>query len=121
MNEDRFFQKEGVKKKAQKHEKQVAKYIQGRVTVNSGACLTDKGDVKKKCNSNFKFRIECKTTGEGSIRIEKAWLEKIKLQSRFEIPALNIKIQNEDWYIIRPEEFSLLLEFIEIINNQGGL
>ena len=58
---------------SRRQEKQVAKLVQGKQTVNSGATAFSKGDC-----SNDKWLIECKTLTEPkkSHTIKKEWLEK---------------------------------------------
>ena len=94
--------------RSKNQEKKVSKQIGGRVTIGSGNTDKDKGDAFAK---DCRVRVEAKRTDHASIKIEKAWLEKIKHQCAVsEIPVVHIEIQDEDWYMVRPEEFEFILE-----------
>lgn len=95
------------KEKSKRQEKRVAKEIRGRVTVGSGNKPLDKGDVR-----NEEFLIECKRTDKAQITLKKDYINKIKSEAGFKIPALNIEIQDENWYVIRKQEFMLLQQFL---------
>lgn len=110
MDSERFFSPDKVKKKSTNQEKRVARESGGLLTPASGA-LSIKGDV---ANRKLRLRIEAKRTDKASIVLDKVWLEKIVAQSRFEIPALNIEIQDQNWYLVRPEEFAYILEALGI-------
>lgn len=114
MDKDRFFSPDKVKKKSTNQEKRVARESGGKLTPASGA-LSIKGDV---ANKKLRLRIEAKRTDKSSMILEKAWLEKIVAQSRFEVPALNIEIQDQSWYLVRREEFEFILEAMGL--SQGG-
>lgn len=97
--------------RSQLQEESVARRIGGRLTISSGSTPVDKGDVKERTS---KLRLEAKHTVNASMKLDKAWLAKIKTQCTVsEIPALNIRIQDEEWYMVRPEEFDFILERIK--------
>ena len=95
-------------------EKQVAKAVGGKKTVNSGATAFQKGDV-----TNSLFLIECKTCIEQkkSFSIKKEWLEKNK-EEMFEMGksynalAFNFGPDTENYYIIDERLFKLLNELL---------
>lgn len=114
MDKDRFFSPDTVKKKSTNQEKRIAREVGGKVTPASGA-LSIKGDV---VNKKLRLRLEAKRTDKSRMILEKEWLEKIVAQSRFEVPALNIEIQDQSWYLVRKEEFDYILEAMGL--SQGG-
>jgi hypothetical protein len=65
------------RKKSQLQEKRVAEDIGGRVQPGSGAPAFYKGDVREA----HVLRIECKTTGALSYKLNLADLEKIKVEA----------------------------------------
>lgn len=98
-----------------KQEKAVAKAVDGRQTVNSGATPFQKGDV-----FNKEFLIECKTktTPSDSFIIHKAWLERNMHEAAFmgkEYSALafNFGPGQQNYYIIDEFLFQDLIEFIK--------
>ncbi len=111
MTLDDFLGKGATKKeKSQRQEKNVAKLVGGRATISSGSLHFDKADVVSKS-----FRIECKRTDKEFLRIDKKWLTKIKkeaLESKV-LPAVNIEINGEMWFMIRVNEFDVLRGVIE--------
>jgi hypothetical protein len=110
MDTDKFFAKETPKEKSKRQEKAIAKKIGGRVTSASGAFLHDKGDVVKK----RVVRIEAKRTDKDRLTIKREWLKKIRAEAGIEeIPAMNIEIGDENWFIIREREFLELIDWIE--------
>jgi hypothetical protein len=109
MDENRFFTGEGKRERAVKQEKKLALLSKGNTTINSGATLGD-ADVSIKQHG---IRLEAKYTDKAQITLTKEVLKKLKAQSRFEIPMMEIQIEDEKWYVIRPEEYFLLLELFE--------
>lgn len=114
MDENKFFREMTKHEKSQRQEKAVAKFTKGKKTIASGAVFRD-GDVAV---GRFKIRIEAKRTDGVTLQIEKGWMKKIKGQSRFQIPVLHIQIQDEEWYVIRPAEMALILEYLEAIQDR---
>jgi Holliday junction resolvase len=85
-------------------ERKLAKDLKGRTTIMSGALAKDKADI-----TAGKLRIECKRTDKESISIKKEWLIKLKNGTKLsEIPVVAIQIQDEDWFLVRPEEFKYI-------------
>lgn len=116
MDTGKFFSEKSSTRKAQLHEAKVSRHVDGRKTVASGSLSFDKADVVTLGN----MRIECKRTDNGSMRFDKGWMLKLLGQcKRGEVPALNIEIQDQNWYIIRPEEFAMLLEYMEFLKEKG--
>jgi hypothetical protein len=112
MKFDKFTNPEKIpeRKKSQKQEIKIAKEIKGKPTINSGAFLiSDKADVKKE-----NVRIECKRTDKQQIIIKKEWLEKLRNDCTYkDIPVFNIEIQDENWYMVRAEEFEYIMQMIK--------
>lgn len=111
MNEEKFFTPLSERKKADRQDRKTAKKIGARVTVNSGATFSN-GDMEI---PELKIRIEAKRTDAEQITLKSEWMKKIAAQSRFEMPVLHITIgaDKQEWYVIRPEEFALLLGFLQ--------
>lgn len=87
-----------VKKRSQRQEKSVAKDLNARVTVASGALWGMKGDVR-----NEKFLIECKTTEKDFYTIStKVWekIEEEALKDRMRTPLLIIDLEDTDRYVV---------------------
>lgn len=86
------------KKLSTEHEKYIAKICKGKRTRNSGALITEKGDVL-----SADYLIDCKMTGEPgkpaksiSVKIkdwEKIWQEALEVNK---LPALALRIYNPD-------------------------
>jgi hypothetical protein len=115
MNEERFFSGEGKRERSIKQERKIAKLGKGRETIGSGSVFRN-ADVEIK---NLKIRVEAKYTDKNQFILNKKILDKLKAQSRNEIPVLNIQIKEENWYLIRPSEWFLILEYLENLK-QGG-
>ena len=113
MDLERLFADESSKKKSMRQEKRIAKEVGGKPTAGSGSLPNPqfKADVVQK---KLRLRIEAKQTEGDGIRIEGEWIDKL-LKQRYpdEIPVLNIQIKQHDWYMVRKEEFEILLEAIE--------
>jgi hypothetical protein len=111
MNIDKFKNRKSKRDPSKVQEEKAAKRIGGRKTFASGALPFDKGDA---VNRRLKLRLECKRTDKESLSIKRTWLTKLKGNLvRGEIPVVNIEIQDEGWYLIRPEEFAFILERLE--------
>jgi len=109
MDGKKFFEGKTKKEKSRQQEKKVAKEAKGRTTIASGALSFDKADVIGK----FHFRVECKRTDKEQLIFKKIWWNKLSAQSRFEIPSMHIQIGELEAYLIRPEEFKLIQEYLE--------
>jgi Holliday junction resolvase len=114
MNESKFFNQVSKQEKSKRQEIAVSKFSSGKRTIASGALFRD-GDI---IVGDHNLRIEAKRTDKDFLKIDKKWCEKIKKQSRFDIPVLALEIKDEQWYVIRPEEFALLLEYLNIIKEK---
>lgn len=96
-----------TRKYSKAQEKSVAKAINGRTQINSGATPFYKGDVK-----NEYFLVECKTCIEPkkSFAIKQEWLTTIKREA-FEdrkLPALAFNFgDNVNYYILTERDFKL--------------
>lgn len=80
------------KVKSAKQENKIAKDIQGKVTIASGALYFQKADVR-----NSKFLVECKTTEKKSFPLTtKIWdkIEKESLRDNMRIPLLCIDVED---------------------------
>lgn len=111
MDTNKFFTGEGKRERSLKQEKKLARLSNGNVTVNSGATFGD-ADVKIKTQS-AQINVEAKYTDKEQYILKKDTLEKLKAQSKNKIPMMEIKIQEEKWYLIRPQEYFMLLELFE--------
>jgi Holliday junction resolvase len=111
MDEQRYFSKEGMRIRSQKKEAKLARISGGKTTVNSGATFGD-SDIKIKM-PNAKITIEAKFTDKEQFILKKDILDKLKAQSRGTIPMMEIEIKGDKWYLIRPQEYYLLLELFE--------
>lgn len=87
-----------VKKRSQKQEKDVAKKLNARVVVASGALWGAKGDVRgKNC------LVECKTTKQSFYPVSSKVWEKIEeeaLKDNMRIPLLVVDIMDKDRIIV---------------------
>lgn len=100
-----------------RQEKAVAKAVNGKKQVNSGATTWKKGDVE-----NSYFLVECKTTigkRHKSFSIKEEWLDKIREESiamRKQGWALCFEYNpadNNRYYVINERMFQLLNYFLE--------
>lgn len=99
-----------------KQETAVAKAVNGKKTLNSGATPFSKGDVLAD-----KVLLECKTktSDSESMAIKKEWLEKNEKEALFmgkpyNALAFNFGPGQKNYYVIDEYMFQLLLE---VINN----
>lgn len=90
-----------------RQEKQVAKAVNGKQTVNSGATPFYKGDVV-----TDEWLIECKTTTQSkkSFTIKQDWLRKNKeeafaMRKDYNALAFNFGMDGENYYIIDEKTF----------------
>jgi hypothetical protein len=94
-------------KQSQKHEKRIAKAIDGQTTAASGAFWSRKGDVRSKG-----ILVEHKWTGKKSKTIQSAELKKITIEAIMDgrLPVFGIHLDGEDYVIL------LETDFLEIWN-----
>lgn len=97
-----------------KQETAVAKAVNGKKTLNSGATPFSKGDVLA-----AKVLLECKTktSDSESMAIKKEWLEKNEKEALFMGKPYNALVFNfgpgqKNYYVIDEYMFQLLLEAI---------
>ncbi len=87
-----------VKKKSQKQEKRVAKELNARTVVASGALWGSKGDVK-----SDSYLVECKTTEKDFYSLTfKVW-DKIRteaIKDGLRVPLMCIEVQGKSYAII---------------------
>lgn len=93
------------KKQSQKQEKSVAKKLNAKVTIASGALWGMKGDVR-----NDKYLIECKTTSKPYYSLTaKVWekIEKEAIKDHGRIPLMVIDLLNGDnrYVVFNPNDF----------------
>lgn len=93
------------KKQSQKQEKSVAKKLNAKVTIASGALWGMKGDVR-----NEEYLIECKTTSKPYYSLTaKVWekIEKEAIKDHGRIPLMVIDLSNGDnrYVVFNPNDF----------------
>lgn len=98
-----------------RHEKAVAKAVNGQQQLNSGATPFQKGDI---INKHFLIECKTKTSQSDSISIKKAWLEKnqqeaLYMGKSYNALAFNFGPDSSNYYIIDESLFKYLLEFLE--------
>ena len=107
----------GRKKKADIQEKSLAKRFNGRTTIGSGNQSWDKADIhilrnRGQLDSNG-VRIECKRTDKDCIKIEKKWIEKLKMETRpDEFWSMELEINDTKCYLISESEFRFLINIL---------
>ena len=89
-------------RESQKHEKRIAKAINGSKTAASGAFWSRKGDV-----SSSDLLIEHKWTGKKSKTIQSAELKKITTEAILDgrTPVFGIHLDGEDYVILLETDF----------------
>lgn len=96
--------KKDRRKPWQKHERDVAELVDGRLTPGSGNKPMHKGDVK-----NDMFMIECKSSKHRSLSIKLEWLEKISEEAlcRNRFPMVQLRFDSNcastcdrDWMLM---------------------
>lgn len=89
-------------KQSQKHEKRLAKLIDGKRSAASGAFWSRKGDVR-----NDALLIEHKWTGKKQVTIKSEVLKKITKEAILDsrIPILGIHLDGENYVILGEEDF----------------
>lgn len=108
-----------VKRRSQKQEKGVAKDLNAKVTVASGALWGQKGDVR-----NSMFLAECKTTEKDFYSITtKVWekIEEEALKDGMRSPLLIVDLKDTDRYVVfNPNQFVKQLNTYEIAPHVHG-
>ena len=89
-------------KQSQKHEKRIAKAVDGSTTAASGAFWSRKGDVR-----SSDLLIEHKWTGKKSKTIQAAELQKITTEAILDgrTPVFGIHLDGEDYVILLETDF----------------
>jgi hypothetical protein len=89
-------------RESQKHEKRIAKAINGSKTAASGAFWSRKGDVR-----SSDLLIEHKWTGKKSKTIQSAELKKITTEAILDgrTPVFGIHLDGEDYVILLETDF----------------
>lgn len=89
-------------KQSQKHEKRLAKVLDGQVNAASGAFWSRKGDVRAS-----KWLLEHKWTGKKSKTITSAELQKITNEAIMDgrVPVFGIHLDGEDYVIMLETDF----------------
>lgn len=102
-----------VKKRSQLQERAVAKDLNARTIVASGALWSAKGDVR-----NEKFLIECKTTEKDFYSVTSAIWSKIEeeaIRDGMRTPLLVVDLRDLDRYVIfSPKSFNHEVESYEV-------
>lgn len=89
-------------RESQKHEKRLAKKINGKVNAASGAFWSHKGDVR-----SADILIEHKWTGKKSFTLKSEVLKKITTEAILDgrVPILGIHLDGEDYVILLETDF----------------
>ena len=105
--------KESTRYFSTRQEEDVAKFLDGRRTANSGATLVGGGDVVV----NNSILIECKTTEKekSSFSIKKEWIDKSKkeatqLRMSNAVIAFRFSPDSEDYFVIDKKLMKFLVE-----------
>lgn len=108
-----------VKKRSQLQEKAVAKDLNAKTVVASGALWGAKGDVR-----NDKFLIECKTTAKDYYPItSKVWhkIEEEACRDRLRTPLLVVDLRDSERYVIfNPKAFDHQINSYEVAPHVHG-
>lgn len=112
--------KKGTTKfKSNKQEKSVAKQMNAKTVIASGALWFASADVR-----NDKFLIECKTTEKDFYSITTKVWEKISLEADkdgMRIPLLFVDLRDTDRYVVfNPNDFSAQVNTYEIVPHVHG-
>lgn len=102
-----------------KQEKEVARQLNGKQQINSGATPFYKGDVITE-----NLLVECKTLAseQKSFTIKKEWLDTIKREALIEakIPVLAFDFgTKEKYYILTERGMKTLIGFLEELENDN--
>lgn len=89
-------------KQSKKHEKRLAKIVDGTTTAASGAFWSRKGDVR-----SADLLIEHKWTGKKSFSIKSDVLEKIVKEAILDgrLPVFGFSLNNENYIILQEDDF----------------
>lgn len=89
-------------KQSQKHEKRLAKIVDGKVSAASGAFWSRKGDVR-----SDDLLIEHKWTGKKSVTIKSEVLEKITKEAILDsrTPVLGLHLNGCNYVVLVEEDF----------------
>lgn len=106
------------KQRADLHENRVAKRLDGKVTIASGAMKFDKGDVRSDL-----IRAECKTTIKKSYSLKHELLVKIASETeQGKMPVFVVRFEHKrsssDYYIVDEGWFLEMLEAWKEKNNK---
>jgi hypothetical protein len=97
-------------KQSQKHEKRLAKLVDGSVNAASGAFWSRKGDVRSK-----ELLIEHKWTGKKQVTIKSDVLKKITREAILDsrIPVLGLHLDGENYVVLLEDDYLEMRETIE--------
>ena len=100
-------------KQSQKHEKRLAKKVNGTTTAASGAFWSRKGDVR-----SYDLLIEHKWTGKKSFSLKAEVLEKIVKEAiiDYRMPVLGISLNSQNYVLLTEDDF---LEMREKLQDNG--
>lgn len=89
-------------KQSKKHERRLAKLVDGKTNAASGAFWSRKGDVR-----STDLLIEHKWTGKKSFTLKAEVLEKIVTEAILDgrLPVLGISLNNENYVILQEDDF----------------
>lgn len=89
-------------KQSLKHEKRLAKKINGSRNAASGAIWSRKGDVR-----SSDLLIEHKWTGKASFTVKAAVLEKIVTEAIIDsrMPVLGVSLNNKNYVLLTEDDF----------------
>jgi len=89
-------------KQSQKHEKRLAKLVDGSVNAASGAFWSRKGDVRSK-----ELLIEHKWTGKKQVTIKSDVLKKITREAILDsrIPVLGLHLDGENYVVLLEDDY----------------
>jgi hypothetical protein len=97
-------------KQSQKHEKRLAKLVDGSVNAASGAFWSRKGDVRSK-----ELLIEHKWTGKKQVTIKSEVLKKITREAILDsrTPVLGLHLDGENYVVLLEDDYLEMRETIE--------
>jgi hypothetical protein len=89
-------------KQSQKHEKRLAKLVDGSVNAASGAFWSRKGDVRSK-----ELLIEHKWTGKKQVTIKSEVLKKITREAILDsrTPVLGLHLDGENYVVLLEDDY----------------
>lgn len=97
-------------KQSQKHEKRLAKKVDGSKTAASGAFWSRKGDVR-----SHDLLIEHKWTGKKSFSIKALEVEKIVTEAIIDsrMPVFGISLNNKNYVLLTEDDFLEMREKLQ--------